>query len=55
MKAWDEFKARCGPSWRRKLAAENTPGYEQALFEEQAILKEARRLYHERLLRDALP
>jgi hypothetical protein len=47
--AWDELHKRTYPSWRRKLLAENTPEEEQAIFEERAILKEARRLYHIRL------
>ena len=47
--AYWEFRDRVYPAWRRKLAAENTPGEAQARFEERAIEKEARRLYHEKL------
>lgn len=48
--AFWEFRERVYPSWRRKLAAANTPAEPQAKFEEDAIEKEARRLYHQRLL-----
>jgi hypothetical protein len=44
--AFDEFKRRTEPSWRRRMDRED----EQSKFEEAAIEKEARRLYHERLL-----
>lgn len=49
MDAFAEYDARIRPAWRRKLAAENTPGEAQAKFEERAIEKEALRLYYERL------
>lgn len=48
--AFDEYKKRCEPAWKRALAKLDAQHY----FEEQAIEKEARRLYHERLLGPAL-
>lgn len=47
--AFIEYDARVQPSWRRKIRAENTPDYAQAKFEEEAIDKEATRLYHIRM------
>lgn len=47
--AFEEYSDRCEPSWRRHLEAQNTPGSAQADFEEDAIEKEASRLYEQRL------
>lgn len=51
MDAFHEYDARVKPSWRRKIAAENTAGYPQAKFEADAIDKEATRLYNIRMHR----
>ena len=47
--AYELYLARCEPAWRRALDAANTPGAAQANFEEDAIEKEAERLYEQRL------
>lgn len=55
MDAMEEYQARVLPAWKRALEHEGSvhatsPVGIQAKFEHDAIVKEARRLYHRRLL-----
>lgn len=52
-KAQARYKKLTEPSWKRALRHANTPKAAQAEFEEEAIDKEAKRLYHETLRRIA--